>query len=217
MAIINVITSIPIRTHRQVRALREAPLLFLHQARVIGSLFALILLITACSLVQQEIEEPSDSSNDQVHFADVTKEVGLDFQHGAFRWDVSGDAVAMMGGGLCWLDYNNDNWLDLYVVNSYAVEEAGQWDLEGGLPRSALFRNDKGDFTDVSDGSGTDLQMRGNGCVAADFNLDGWTDLYITTRQHAALEQGRWHLHSRRGGSRRRYLRLADRRRCWRY
>ena len=38
-----------------------------------------------------------------------------------------------------------------------------------------------GTFEDVSRGSGADLQLRGNGCVAADLDLDGNTDLYVTT------------------------------------
>jgi cytochrome c peroxidase len=165
----------------QEGALREAPLRCWRRAFIVAGMIALIFLASACSAIREEIEQPPASSASQVHFTDVTEEVGLDFQHGAFRWEVSGDAVAMMGGGLCWLDYNKDGWLDLYVVNSYAVEEAGRWEAEGGLPRNALYRNDNGHFSDVSSSSGTDLQMRGNGCVAADFNLDGWTDLYITT------------------------------------
>ena len=56
-----------------------------------------------------------------------------------------------------------------------------RWTERGGLPRSALFHNVRGTFVDVSRGSGADLQLRGNGCVAADFDLDGHTDLYVTT------------------------------------
>ena len=51
---------------------------------------------------------------------DVAPEVGLDFRQGAFRFGVSNDTTVMMGGGLCWLDYDADGWLDLFVVNSYA-------------------------------------------------------------------------------------------------
>ena len=38
-----------------------------------------------------------------------------------FRSGMSNDTTAMMGGGLCWLDYDEDGWLDLFVVNSYAM------------------------------------------------------------------------------------------------
>ena len=122
-----------------------------------------------------------------VELTDVAAEVGLVFQHGAFRWGVSPDPGAMLGAGLCWLDYDGDGWLDLYAVNSYAHAEAARWQNEGGLPRNALFHNVKGTFVDVSAGSGTDLAVRGNGCVAADFDLDGHTDLYVTTDEAGAL------------------------------
>lgn len=126
--------------------------------------------------------QPEEAAAGSVEFVDVASDVGIDFTHAAFRWDFSGDPVAMMGGGLCWLDYDNNGWLDLYLVNSYALAEAGRWQSEtGGLPTSGLFANDQGMFTDVSEASGAGLPMRGNGCVAADFNLDGWTDIYVTT------------------------------------
>jgi enediyne biosynthesis protein E4 len=114
-------------------------------------------------------------------FADVAHDVGLDFRQGAFRFGVSNDTTAMMGGGLCWLDYDSDGWLDLFVVNSYAQSDISTWEAKGGLPRSALFHNEAGTFVDVSRRSGADLQLRGNGCVAGDFDLDGHTDLYVTT------------------------------------
>jgi len=114
-------------------------------------------------------------------FADVAHEVGLDFRQGAFRFGVSNDTTAMMGGGLCWLDYDSDGWLDLFVVNSYAQTDISTWEAKGGLPRSALFHNEGGRFVDVSRRSGADLQLRGNGCAAGDFDLDGHTDLYVTT------------------------------------
>ena len=80
---------------------------------------------------------------------DVASQVGLHFRQGAFRFGVSFDPPAMMGGGLCWLDYNNDGWLDLFVVNSYAEADIPQWHEHGGLPRSALFRNDHGLLVDA--------------------------------------------------------------------
>jgi hypothetical protein len=123
-----------------------------------------------------------------VVFEDVAGRVGLDFQHGAFRFEVSRDPVAMMGGGVCWLDYDDDGWLDLFAVNSYSIEvDVARWKEQGGLPRSALFHNVDGSFTDVSRGSGADVEARGNGCVAADFDLDGRTDLYVTAAGYDSL------------------------------
>ena len=81
-------------------------------------IFIALLFLVAC----QPMATPIPGA---IHFRDVAGEVGLDFVHGAFHWEMSGDAVAMMGGGLCWLDFDNDGWLDLFVVNSYAVAEAG--------------------------------------------------------------------------------------------
>ncbi len=123
-----------------------------------------------------------------VRLVDVARHVGLDFRHGAFRFETSPDPVAMMGGGVCWLDYDGDGWLDLYAVNSYSIAvDVARWKKQGGLPRSALYRNVKGKFVDVSRGSGTDVSLRGNGCVAADFNADGRTDLYVTATGYDAL------------------------------
>jgi Na+-transporting NADH:ubiquinone oxidoreductase subunit NqrB len=118
---------------------------------------------------------------DSVRLTDVAQRVGLDFRHGAFRFGMDDDTPAMMGGGLCWLDVENDGWLDLFVVNSYADEEIADWMARGGLPQTALFRNDHGRFANVTANAGAGLPLRGNGCVAADLNGDGHTDLYVTT------------------------------------
>lgn len=123
---------------------------------------------------------PPSTSGVDLQFRNVADEVGLTFQHGAFATEISADPVAMMGGGLCWLDYDNDGWLDLYVVNSHALAEVDYWLAQGGLPHNHLYRNVRGQFVDVSAGSGADLALRGNGCVAGDFDNDGWVDLFVT-------------------------------------
>lgn len=122
-----------------------------------------------------------------IRFVDVASQVGIHFRHGAFAQAVYKDPQAAMGGGLCWIDYDNDGWLDLYFVNSYAEDEAQYWQEQGGLPTNTLYHNQAGYFVDVSAASGADLSLRGNGCVAADFNLDGWMDLFVTADGPNAL------------------------------
>ena len=131
---------------------------------------------------------PNGAGLGGLHLVDVARHVGLDFRHSAFRFETSPDPVAMMGGGVCWLDFDGDGWLDLYAVNSYSIAvDVARWKERGGLPRSALYRNDKGGFSNVSRGSGADVELRGNGCVAADFDMDGRTDLYVTAAGYDAL------------------------------
>jgi hypothetical protein len=122
------------------------------------------------------------------HLRPVANAVGLDFRQSSFRWTVTpSDPVAMMGAGVCWLDYDGDGWMDLFAVNSYSVLDVARWKREGGLPRSALFHNEKGRFVDAGRASRADVSLRGNGCVAADFDLDGHTDLYVTSSTYDAL------------------------------
>jgi ASPIC and UnbV/FG-GAP-like repeat len=113
--------------------------------------------------------------------------VGLRFRHGAFRWDESPDAAAMTGGGLCWLDYDADGWLDLFVVNGHSHDERDEWEARGGLPTTRLFRNREGRFSDVTDEAGAAVALRGQGCVAADLDADGRTDIYVTGADRSTL------------------------------
>jgi hypothetical protein len=112
---------------------------------------------------------------------DVAASVGLDFTQGSFRYGISNETKAMMGGGVCWLDYNGDGRLDLFAVNSYSSADSATWDAHGGLPRSQLYENVGGKFRDVTSPTRAGLTVQGNGCVAADLNGDGRTDLAVTT------------------------------------
>ena len=132
--------------------------------------------ITVPPQAQKTLTPVAQNSPTSAFFVDEAAERGIDFMHGAFVTGLSADPIAMMGAGVCWIDFDDDGWLDLYLVNSYAEAETAAWAARGGLPGNGLYRNAGGQFEHVPH----DLVVRGNGCVAADFDLDGRTDLYVT-------------------------------------
>ncbi|HEX5448727.1 MAG TPA: FG-GAP-like repeat-containing protein [Gaiellaceae bacterium] len=129
----------------------------------------------------------------------VAPSVGLDFRQGSFRFGVSNDYESMMGGGVCWLDYNRDGWEDLFAVNSYSSSDVQRWKQ---LPTAELFENVHGVFANVSAKTHANLAVQGDGCVAADLNGDGWTDLVVTTTQGVQIlwnEHGAFHAQTLKG------------------
>jgi Na+-translocating ferredoxin:NAD+ oxidoreductase RnfD subunit len=124
---------------------------------------------------------PVSSALRGIHLTNVAPALGLNFQQDSFRYGVSSDYTAMMGGGVCWLDYNGDGWEDLFAVNSYANTDTTRFEAHGGLPRTQLFENVHGHFRNVTARTHTGLQVQGDGCAAADLNGDGRPDLIVTT------------------------------------
>lgn len=106
---------------------------------------------------------PDPTEITQLQFTNVAAQVGLKFQHGAFRTAIFADPAALMGAGLCWIDYDQDGWQDLCLVNSHAEDEIDHWQANGGLPTNALFCNQNGQFSDVLAQTGTNLALRGDG------------------------------------------------------
>jgi hypothetical protein len=81
------------------------------------------------------------------------------------------------GAGCAFLDYDNDGWMDIYLVNS------GKCDFYDPQPplRNALYHNNRdGTFTDVTEKAGVAGGGYGMGVAVGDYDGDGWPDLYVT-------------------------------------
>jgi hypothetical protein len=109
-----------------------------------------------------------------VTFENVAKAVGLTFTH------VNGASpdkylVETMGSGAAFLDYDNDGWIDLFIVDGGSVAAPGK-----SAARHRLFHNEGGVFKDVAAASGIVHRDYGMGACAGDVDGDGRTDLYIT-------------------------------------
>jgi hypothetical protein len=83
-----------------------------------------------------------------------------------------------VGSGVALLDYDNDGWLDIYLVNG-STYEAMQG--KAPAPHAALFHNNHdGTFTDVTAKAGVANERWGIGVAVGDYDNDGWPDLYVT-------------------------------------
>jgi hypothetical protein len=81
------------------------------------------------------------------------------------------------GAGCAFLDYDNDGWMDIYLVNS------GKCDFYDPSPplRNALYRNNRdGTFTDVTEKAGVVGGGYGQGVAVGDYDGDGFPDIYVT-------------------------------------
>jgi hypothetical protein len=109
-----------------------------------------------------------------VRFTDVTAAAGIHFVHTAGK---SGKKYLpeTMGSGVAVLDVYGDGWPDLLFINSHPFGPHAKKTL------CALYRNNhNGTFTDITAGSGLDVEMYGMGVAVADYDNDGRDDVYIT-------------------------------------
>jgi enediyne biosynthesis protein E4 len=111
-----------------------------------------------------------------IEFVDVTAQAGIHFKHntGAFGKKYLPET---MGSGACFIDYDNDGWQDIFLVNSMDWPEH-----KTGKSYSALYHNNHdGTFTDVTREAGLAVESYGLGCAVGDYDNDGYDDLYVTT------------------------------------
>jgi enediyne biosynthesis protein E4 len=114
-------------------------------------------------------------ANPGFHLVDVTQRAGLHFHHnsGAYGGKLLPET---MGSGCAFFDYDGDGWQDILLVNG--MDWPGH-----GHQRTTLrlyHNNHNGTFTDVTRSAGLDVEMYGMGVAVADYNNDGFPDVFIT-------------------------------------
>jgi hypothetical protein len=131
---------------------------------------AVLLLLSPGDLPQEE----------GAYFVDVTRHVGIDFEHTLGDGHLS-NIVETVGSGAAFLDYDQDGYLDLYVANGAFVDGVSTGERPKTARGNRLYRNREGRlFEDVTDGAGVaDPGGYGMGVAVADYDNDGDPDLFV--------------------------------------
>ncbi|PYY20066.1 MAG: CRTAC1 family protein [Acidobacteria bacterium] len=113
-----------------------------------------------------------------VVFEDVASAAGLTHWRHQMGSPEKKFILETVGSGVALLDYDNDGWQDIYLVNG-STYDALRGKAKG--PRAALFHNNHdGTFTDVTESAGVANDRWGFGVAVGDYDNDGWPDLYVT-------------------------------------
>jgi hypothetical protein len=111
-------------------------------------------------------------------FQNIAAKAGLAAWHHQMGTPDKPYIIETVGSGVGLLDYDNDGWLDIYLVNGSTYDALSG---KSSLPHAALFHNNHdGTFTDVSAKAGVQNDRWGFGVAVADYDNDGWPDLYIS-------------------------------------
>jgi hypothetical protein len=116
------------------------------------------------------------------HFTDIAKQAGLSEPIVYGGVDTKNYIVEVVGAGVAFIDYDNDGWMDLFVLNGTR--------LEGDLPgiTNRLYKNNRdGTFTNVTAKAGLTRAGWASGVTVADYDNDGLDDLFVTYYGHNVL------------------------------
>ncbi len=115
--------------------------------------------------------------NAPVVFIDATKEAGLDRFHHHSGTPGKATILETMGSGVALLDYDNDGWLDIFLLNGSTI--TALQGKESSLRAMLLHNNHDGTFTDVTEKAGVANERWGFGVAVGDYDNDGWPDIYV--------------------------------------
>jgi hypothetical protein len=111
-------------------------------------------------------------------FQDIAQKAGLTTWKHTMGMPEKRYIIETNGSGVGLIDYDNDGWLDIYFVNGSTADALSG---KAAAPKAALFHNNHdGTFTDVAAKAGVTNDRWGVGVAIADYDNDGWPDIYVS-------------------------------------
>jgi hypothetical protein len=133
--------------------------------------------MTLCLAPASGARQTSAPSKTHITFAEVPPKVsGINWMHNN-AMSPERYLPETVGAGCVFFDYDNDGWMDIYLVNS---GPADFYTPKQPLKNALYHNNHDGTFTDVADRANVAGGTFGMGAAAADYDNDGWQDLYVT-------------------------------------
>ena len=143
---------------------------------------ATALLFVSSALIASAQTSQAPKSQSSVTFRDITQQSGIRFVHNTAAFGKK-YLPETMGPGVAFIDYDNDGWPDIFLVNGT------NWPSQPSKHSTPkLYHNNHdGTFTDVTSKAGLDIELFGMGAAVGDYDNDGFDDLFVTALGQSRL------------------------------
>jgi hypothetical protein len=148
----------------------------------VTGLFIISLILSGCQSKNNSAARPTAAlppANDD-YFQEIGLAAGLDFIQ-SIGGEHLNNIIESSGGGVAFLDYDQDGYIDIYVCSGTWIEGFTKGEKPAILPTNHLYHNlQNGTYEDVTEKAGANDHAYGMGATIGDYNNDGYPDIFVS-------------------------------------